>query len=69
MGGTTAWQIKLTAEWVYSMRVLVARDGNATSAPPDSGIERYTVVEAMPWTGQTNVGYGSESSRPTPLMN
>ena len=54
MGRTMARQIKTTAEWIYSMRVLVARDGDAADAPLDNGFERNTVVEAKLWAEPTN---------------
>ncbi len=54
MSGTMARRIKAPAEWVYSMRVLVARDGNAADAPLGNGFERNTVVEAKLWPAPIN---------------
>ena len=54
MSGAMARQTKATAEWIYSKRVLVARDGNVADVPPGDGFERHTVVEAKLWAEPTN---------------
>jgi hypothetical protein len=54
MSGTIARRIKAPAEWIYSMRVLLARDRDAADEALDNGFGRNTVVEAKLWPAAAN---------------
>ncbi len=56
MSRTMARLIKATAEWICSMRVLVARDGKAADAPP-GGFERHHTSPFLVPQGEAPLAY------------